>query len=71
MRRNVKRILSFCLAAVIAISTVGYAPPSFALNEMTTKSSMEEAMRALASPSEAVKNVAEMLPRQRLKTPGR
>ena len=70
MRRNVKRILNFCLAAVIAISTVGYAPPSFALNEMTTKSSMEEAMRALASPSEAEKNVAEVATQSEAEIPG-
>lgn len=70
MRRNVKRILSFCLAAVIAISTVGYAPPSFVLNVMTTKSSMEEAMRALASPSEAEKNVAEVATSSEAENPG-
>ncbi len=53
MKGNGKRVICLCLAVVIAVTTVGYAPPCFALTEMTTKSRMEEAMKALASPSEA------------------
>jgi len=70
MKGYVKRILSFCLAAVIAVTTVGYAPSSFELNAMVTKSRMEEAMRALASPSEAEEMVTEVATPSEAENPG-
>ena len=53
MKGNGKRILSLCLAAVIAVTTVGYAPPFTA--SALWKTNMEKALELLASPSEAFK----------------
>ena len=53
MKGNGKRILSLCLAVVIAVTTVGYAPPF--TSSASWKSNMEKALELLASPSEASK----------------
>ncbi len=59
MKGNAKRVFCLFLAAIIVVITVGYAPPSFALTAMSD-SRMEEALKALASPSEAEEIVAEV-----------
>ncbi|MDW2798770.1 InlB B-repeat-containing protein [Clostridium boliviensis] len=69
MRGNAKRIISLCLAVIIAVTTVGYAPPSLAATAMT-KSKMEEAVGALASPSQAEENVAETATPSEAESPG-
>ncbi|WAJ23554.1 InlB B-repeat-containing protein [Lacrimispora xylanolytica] len=53
MKGNGKRILSLFLAAVIAVTTVGYAPPFTSL--ASWKTNMEKALELLASPSESTK----------------
>ncbi|WP_313076843.1 InlB B-repeat-containing protein [Lacrimispora sp.] len=51
MKGNGKRILSIFLAGVIAVTTVGYAPPFTA--SASWKTNMEKALELLASPSDA------------------
>jgi uncharacterized repeat protein (TIGR02543 family) len=53
MKGNGKRILSIFLAGVIAVTTVGYAPPF--TSSALWKTNMEKALELLASPSEASK----------------
>ncbi|MDW2797977.1 InlB B-repeat-containing protein, partial [Clostridium boliviensis] len=69
MRGNAKRIISLCLAVIIAVTTVGYAPPSLAATAMT-RSKMLDAVSALASPSQAEENVAETAAPSEAESPG-
>jgi uncharacterized repeat protein (TIGR02543 family) len=59
MKGNAKRVICLFLAAIIVVTTVGYAPPSFSLTAMCN-SRMEEALKTLASPSEAEEIVEEV-----------
>ncbi|WP_207654506.1 InlB B-repeat-containing protein, partial [Lacrimispora amygdalina] len=68
MKTYGKRVLSFCLAVIIAVTTVGYAPPSLA--SAAIKSSMEDAVSALASPSQAAENVANKATPSEAESPG-
>ncbi len=69
MKGNAKRVICLFLAAIIVVTTVGYAPPSFALTAMSN-SRMEEALKALASPSEADEIVAEVATPSEAESPG-
>ncbi|MBE5990650.1 MAG: hypothetical protein E7250_23365, partial [Paenibacillaceae bacterium] len=69
MKGNAKRVICLFLAAIIVVTTVGYAPPSFALTAMSN-SRMEEALKALASPSEADGIVAEVATPSEAESPG-
>ena len=69
MRGNTKRIISLCLAVIIAVTTVGYAPPSLAATAMT-KSKILDAVNALASPSQAEENVADKGTPSEAESPG-
>ena len=69
MKGNVKRVICLFLAAIIVVTTVGYAPPSFALTAMSN-SRMEEALKALASPSEAEEIVEEVATPSEAESPG-
>ncbi|WP_034600343.1 InlB B-repeat-containing protein, partial [Lacrimispora aerotolerans] len=60
MKGNGKRILSLCLAAVVTVTTVGYAPPF--TSSASWKSNMEKALELLASPTEAFKQVSTATP---------
>jgi uncharacterized repeat protein (TIGR02543 family) len=53
MKGNGKRILSICLAVVIAVTSVWYVPPSFTASA-SLNTNMENAMELLASPSKAL-----------------
>ena len=69
MKGNAKRVICLFLAAIIVVTTVGYAPPSFALTAMSN-SRMEEALKALASPSEAEEIVEEVATPSEAESPG-
>ena len=56
MKGKAKRVLSFCLAVLITVTSIGYTSPPFSVSASTR---MEEALKALASPSEATKDVTE------------
>ncbi|WP_207654515.1 InlB B-repeat-containing protein, partial [Lacrimispora amygdalina] len=69
MRGNTKRIISLCLAVIIAVTTVGYAPPSLVATAMT-KSKMLDTVNAIASPSQAEENVADKGTPSEAESPG-
>lgn len=58
MKGNAKKVICLFLATIIVITTAGYAPPSYALTAMNSK--VEEALKALASHSEADEIVEEV-----------
>jgi uncharacterized repeat protein (TIGR02543 family) len=68
MKGNGKRILSIFLAGVIAVTTVGYAPPF--TSAASWKTNMEKALELLASPSEASKQELTATPSE-AENPGR
>jgi len=68
MKGNGKRILSVFLTAMIAITTVGYAPPF--TSSASWKTNMEKALELLASPSDASKQGSTATPSQ-AESPGR
>lgn len=69
MKGNAKRFICLILAAIIVVTTVGYAPPSFVLTAMSN-SRMEEALKALASSSEAEEIVEEVATPSEAESPG-